>query len=70
MSDLDDFKRLLKKAGADYDVSNKSFSNTNGSLFTKSATKIVHVDWGSRCHFEAEFDDDDNIVSIGQWEEL
>ena len=63
MSDLDQFLALVKKADSDY------FIRTT-DLHTKRATKLVEVSPGYRCHFEAEFDGDDNIVSIGQWDEM
>lgn len=63
MSDLDQFLALLKKADAGYDI------RTN-DLHTVGATKLVEVMPGYRCHFEAEFDTADNIVSIGQWDEM
>ena len=63
MSDLDQFLALLKKADAGYDIRTTDF-------YTKGATKLVEVEPGGRAHFEAEFNDDGKILSIGQWDEL
>lgn len=63
MTDLEHFLALLKKADTGYDI------RTN-DLHTRGATKLVEVMPGYRCHFEAEFDADDNIVSVGQWDEM
>lgn len=32
--------------------------------------KVLRVNPGARSHFEAEFDEQGNILSIGQWESL
>ncbi len=63
MTDLDQFLALLRKADADYDL-------RTHDLHTKEATMLIEVMPGYRAHFEAEFDDDGNIVSIGQWDEM
>lgn len=63
MTDLEQFLALLVKAKANHNI-------RTDNLHSVLATKLVEVELGSRCHFEAEFDDDDNIVSIGQWDEM
>ena len=63
MTDLEQFLALLAKAEAGYSI-------RTDDLHMKRATKLVEVHGGYRCHFEAEFDDDDNIISIGQWDEM
>ena len=63
MTDLQQFLALLKKAKADHDI-------RTTDLHTQRATKLVEVLPGYRAHFEAEFDAEDNIVSIGQWDEM
>ena len=63
MTDLEQFFALLKKAGEGYNI-------RTTDLHTGRATKLVEISAGCRCHFEAEFDDGDNIVSIGQWDEM
>lgn len=63
MTDLEKFIELLKKAKAGYNVRQNDF-------YTRDTVKLVEVMPGYRCHFEAEFDSDDNIISIGQWDEL
>ena len=63
MTDLEQFLALIKKAGQGHVI-------RTDDLMDHRATKLIHVAPGYRCHFQAEFDDDDNIVSIGQWDEL
>jgi len=63
MTDLQQFLALLQKADAGHDI-------RTHDLHTRGATTLVEVMPGYRCHFEAEFDADDNIVSIGQWDEM
>jgi len=63
MSDLDQFLALLRKSNTDHDM-------RTHDLHSKGATTLVEVLPGYRAHFEAEFDNAGNIVSIGQWDEL
>lgn len=63
MTDLEQFLALLDKADAGHSI-------RRNNLHTKGATKLVEVLPGYRAHFEAEFDDAGNIVSIGQWDEM
>ena len=63
MTDLDQFLALINKTRS-------SYATRTQNLHTAGATILVEVMPGYRCHFEAEFDDDDNIVSMGQWDEM
>jgi len=63
MTDLDQFLALLRKSNTGHDI-------RTHDLHTPRATKLVEVLPGYRAHFEAEFDDAGNIVSIGQWDEM
>ncbi len=63
MTDLQQFLILLQKADAGHDIRTHDFH-------TRGAKTLVEVLPGYRAHFEAEFDDADNIVSIGQWDEM
>lgn len=63
MTDLQQFLALLQKSDTPHGVRTHDFH------FPKT-TKLVQVWPGYRCHFEAEFDEDGNIVSIGQWDEM
>ena len=63
MTDLEQFLALVKKAGQCYEM-------RTTDLLDARATKLVEVAKGYGCHFEAEFDDDGNIVSIGHWDEM
>ncbi len=65
MTDLDQFLALLRKV---YGL--RGYDIRTHDLHTKRATMLVEVLPGYRAHFEAEFDDTGNIVSIGQWDEL
>ena len=62
MTDLDQFRTFLQKTNTDHDI-------RTHDLYTKRATMLVEVLPGSQAHFEAEFDDGGNIISIGQWDE-
>jgi len=63
MTDLQQFLMLLQKSNTSHDI-------RTHDLYTKRAKTLVEVMPGYRAHFEAEFDDNDNIVSIGQWDEM
>lgn len=75
MSDLDIFKALLDKTDSSYGVDKPGndsfeFARDNRTLADPKCTIRVHVMPGYRCHFEAEFDDQGNILNIGQWDEM
>lgn len=63
MTDLDQFLTLLRKSLTNHDIRTHDFHS-------KGAKTLVEVLPGYRAHFEAEFDDADNIISIGQWDEI
>ena len=61
MTDLEQFLALLQKSNTPHDI-------RTHDLHTPRATMLVEVLHGYQAHFEAEFDKDNNIVSIGQWD--
>lgn len=74
MTDLETFCRLAKKAGASFEEVSRAvyIGAYEGLEWTPSprATVVVRVNPGYRCHFEADFDAEGNILSLGQWETL
>lgn len=66
MTDLDQLKTLLDKAKSEWDLTPEPL-NCGGH---PKATQILRVLPGYRAHFEAEFDAQGNILTIGQWEEM
>lgn len=75
MSDLTDLEALLKKANADYGIvtpADDDFKHAEAerTIADKNCQLRVQVMPGYRCHFEAEFDAQGNILNIGQWDEL
>lgn len=63
---------LLRKGGSHFVVLTRAEASQDfrGWLPSAVCTHVVRVLPGYRAHFEAEFDKDGNILSIGQWEEL
>lgn len=74
VSDYDAFLVMLKNAGSGYDVFRRHeyVEVHEGSGWTPRANTatVVRVLPGYRAHFEAEFDEMGNAVSVGQWESM
>jgi hypothetical protein len=66
MTDLEMFKKLLKKADASF----SSEKPEREEYITRSTATIIRVMPGYRAHFEACFDKKGNIENIGQWEDM
>jgi hypothetical protein len=65
MTDLEIFLDLLNRNGISSDVSDEKLED---SMFENVET-VVRVHGGYRCHFEAEFNKDGKLLSMGQWDE-
>lgn len=72
-TDLEAFQALLYKARTSFDMVPRSAvagDDNRGWTPSPACTSVIRVMPGYRAHFEAAFDKDGNILSIGQWEEL
>ncbi len=65
MTDLDQFRTFLQKTNTPHDFRTHDLHSK-----AEGATVLIEVLRGYRAHFEAEFDNDGNIISIGQWDEM
>ncbi len=77
VNDLDGLMRMVAQCrGASMDLLMRGMSryrdHFDGAEWVPQsrADKVLRVNPGSRAHFEAEFDGQGNILSIGQWESL
>ena len=66
MTELEQFLAMLKRAEIDADVSDDALNN--GGCY-ETAT-VVRVNHGYQAHFEAEFDKNGNLLTMGQWEDM
>ena len=77
MSELDNFKAMLDRAEVDYvELVNSaeweddsSLTNWLEDLEPETATIIIVIP-GYRCHYEANFDANGNLISTGQFGDL
>jgi len=72
MTHLEQFKAMLDSSGTYYNVSNEPLRDggmLNAEMIAEGAC-IVRVLSGYQAHFEAEFDKDGNLLSMGQWESM
>jgi hypothetical protein len=70
MTHLEQFKAMLDSCNTCYDVCNEPLRDggaVNAEMIAEGAC-VVRVMGGYQAHFEAEFDKDGNLLSMGQWE--
>jgi len=73
MTDLETLKALLDKCPrTNYELSNRPISENTPFADEQhnNGHQVLRVLPGYRAHFEAVFDKDGNILSIGQWEDM
>lgn len=72
MTDLETLTALLDKCPrTHYELSRRPINEVVDFVDEKhDAQQVLRVLPGYRAHFEATFDKDGNILSIGQWEDL